>query len=141
MNRSRALALVPVLALVLSAGACSSDDSASDATTTTTAKATTSSVVGNVLPPVVLSPEKTSATVKPGTTVTFDMGDPGEGRFVATSDDDKVFLVTGEGKVEGTATMNAGGKAVAAGTAKVTVQFMGSTNGVGTPTTFTITVE
>ena len=139
MNR-RLLVLVPVLAMVLSAAACSSDDSASDATTTT-AKATTSSVVGNVLPPVILSPEKTSATVKPGTTVTFDMGDPGQGRFVATSDNDKVFVVTGEGKVDGSATFNAGGKAVSAGTAQVTVQFMGSTNGVGTPTTFTITVE
>lgn len=144
----RRLVCVPLLALTvaLAAGACSSDNDKADSSTTTTEKTSTTaspstSAVGNVLPPVVLNAEKTSATVKPGTVVTFDMGDPGQGRFVATSEDPKVFRVEGEGKVEGAATMNAGGVAVAPGTTKVTVQFMGSTNGVGTPTTFTITVE
>jgi hypothetical protein len=33
------------------------------------------------------------------------------------------------------------GKAVGKGAAEVVVQFKGSTNGLGTPTTFTITVE
>lgn len=144
----RRLVGVPLLALTvaLAAGACSSDDGNADSSTTTTAKSSTTtspstSAVGNVLPPVVLTADTTSATVKPGTVVTFDVGDPGQGRFVATSEDPKVFKVESEGKVEGAATMNAGGVAVAPGTTKVTVQFMGSTNGVGTPTTFTITVE
>lgn len=94
-----------------------------------------------MLPPVVLSEQETSATVKVGTVVTFNVGDPGEGRFVATSADPAVFKVENEGKNEGTFTTNAGGVAVAAGTTEVTVQFFGSTNGVGAPTTFTITVE
>jgi len=144
----RRLVCVPLLALsvALAAGACSSDDDTADSSTSTTEATSTTaspstSAVGNVLPPVVLNAETTSATVKPGTVVTFDVGDPGEGRFVATSEDPKVFRVEGEGKVEGTATVNAGGVAVAPGTTKVSVQFMGSTNGVGAPTTFTITVE
>ncbi len=90
---------------------------------------------------MVLNADDTSTTVSAGTTVTFDLGDPGEGRFVAESSDPSVFKVEGEGKTEGTYTTNAGGVAVASGTAEVTVQFFGSTNGVGSPTTFTITVE
>jgi len=123
---------------------CSSDDSDSADTTTTTAAETTTTVGpigGNVLPPVVLSPEKTSATVKVGTFVTFDMGDPGEGEYVAVSSDPAVFDVTGAGRTEGSATYNAGGKATAPGEATVTVSYRGAANGVGTPTTFTITVE
>jgi hypothetical protein len=134
----------PVLAtglaalLALSAAACSSSNESS---TSTTSAPSTSEVIGNVLPPVVLSESETSATVSVGTVVTFDLGDPGEGRFVAQSGDPDVFKVENEGKNEGTFTTNAGGVAVAAGTAEVTVQFFGSTNGVGSPTTFTITVK
>jgi hypothetical protein len=134
----------PVLAtglaalLALSAAACSSSNESS---TSTTSAPSTSEVIGNVLPPVVLSESETSATVSVGTVVTFDLGDPGEGRFVAQSGDPEVFKVENEGKNEGTFTTNAAGVAVAAGTAEVTVQFFGSTNGVGSPTTFTITVK
>jgi hypothetical protein len=135
IRRTLALAAIPLVALPLLAGACSSDDDSKAPSTTATSE------VGNVLPPVVLTPEQTSTTVKPGTTVTFDMGEPGEGSFVATSSDPAVFEVTSEGKVEGTFTTNAGGVAKAKGTAEVTVQFKGSTNGLGTPTTFTVTVE
>lgn len=138
--RTRALLAATLAAgLTLSVAACSSDsDSAS---TTTTASDSSSSVIGNVLPPTILSESETSATVSVGTVVTFDLGEPGEGRFVAESSDPSVFKVENEGKNEGTFTTNAGGVAVAKGTAEVTVQFFGSTNGVGSPTTFTITVE
>lgn len=140
--RTIALAAALAGALSLSAMACSSDDTTSS--TDTTAKpsdSSTESTVGNVLPPVVLNADDTSTTVSVGTTVTFDLGDPGEGRFVAESSDPSVFKVEGEGKTEGTFTTNAGGVAVASGTAEVTVQFAGSANGLGSPTTFTITVE
>ncbi len=120
----------------LSLSACS--DSGSSSSSSTTAQ---SGVGGNVTAPVILTPSQTSTTVKVGQVVTFDMGDPAGGRFVATSDKPSVFEVTGEGKQEGSATFNAGGKAVGAGVAEVVVQFRGATNGLGTPTTFTITVE
>lgn len=135
IRRTLALAAIALVALPLIAGACSSDGDSTSSSTTATSE------VGNVLPPVILTPEQTSTTVKPGTTVTFDMGEPGEGTFVATSSDSAVFEVTSEGKVEGTYTTNAGGVAKAKGKAEVTVQFKGSLNGLGTPTTFTITVE
>lgn len=140
MRNRTLIAVVLAAGLAISATACSSDDDASSSTTAA-AGDTTSTMVGNVLPPVILSESDTSTTVKVGTTVTFDLGDPGEGRFVAESSDAKVFKVVGEGKTEGTYTTNAGGMAEAVGTAEVTVQFFGSTNGVGSPTTFTITVE
>jgi hypothetical protein len=136
-----AVALAAGLAVSVSASACSSDDDASSSPTTVASDNPTTTMVGNVLPPVILTESDASANVKVGTTVTFDLGDPGEGRFVAQSADPKVFRVDGEGKNEGTYTTNAGGMAVAAGTTEVTVQFFGSTNGVGSPTTFTITVE
>jgi len=125
-------------ALAVGGVACSSD---SESSSTTTAAPTSSSVVGNVLPPVVLNPDETSTTVGVGTVVTFDLGDPGEGRFVAESSDPSVFRVENEGKNEGTYTTNAGGVAAGKGTAEVSVQFFGSTNGVGSPVTFTVTVE
>jgi len=125
--------------LTLSLAACSSDDDSSSSSTT--ASDSTSSVIGNVLPPTILTESETSATVSVGTVVTFNLGDPGEGRFVAESSDPAVFKVESEGRNQGTFTTNAGGVAVAKGTAEVTVQFFGSTNGVGSPTTFTITVE
>ena len=90
---------------------------------------------------MILTPADPKATVKVGQVVTFDMGEPNGGTFVATSSAPAVFEVTGEGRTDGSATFNAGGKAVGKGVAEVTVQFKGSTNGLGTPTTFTITVE
>jgi hypothetical protein len=140
LMRTRSVAAVALVALVaLTGSACSSEESAD--TTTTSSPATTGPVGGNVLPPVVLTPQETSATVDVGTKVVFNVGEPGEGRFVATSADPAVFKVENEGKSEGTYSTNAGGVAVAPGTTEVTVQFFGSTNGVGSPTTFTIIVE
>ena len=121
---------------VLGVAGCSSSKKSSDSTATTV-----TGIGGNVTAPVVLSATNTSATVKVGQVVTFDMGNPNGGTFVATSDKPSVFEITGEGGTKGSATFNAGGKAVGVGTAKVVVQFHGSTNGVGSPTTFTITVQ
>ena len=123
---------------VLAVAGCS--DSKSSGSTTTTAK-NSAGVGGNVTAPVILNANNTSATVKVGQIVTFDMGTPASGgSFVATSDNTKVFEVTSEGKSVGTSMQNAGGKALSAGVAKVSVVFKGSMNGVGAPTIFTITV-
>jgi len=147
MSRRQTMVAAAVLvgALGLALGACgSSDDEGSGSTTTTGAKGsstTSSPPISGVAAPIVLTPSQTSATVPAGATVVFDMGDPKDGSFLAESDDPAVFVVEGEGKVEGTMTTNAGGKALKAGTAHVAVSFHGSTNGVGTPTEFTITVS
>ena len=130
---------------VLGAGCSSSSDSTSTTTTSQRVAATTTSVprsvTSGVAEPVVLSPSQTTATVKVGQVVTFDMGTPNQGgSYVAVSDNPTVFRVDSEGKTTNGVTTNAGGTAMAAGTAKVSVSFRGSVNGVGTPTTFTITV-
>ncbi len=132
----RRLAVVALAAAsVVGIAACS--DSKSSSTTTTTKP-----IGGNVLAPVVLNPNNLTATVKVGTVVTFDMGMPQSGgTFVAVSDNEKVFVVDSVGRTEGGTTYNAGGKALSAGVAKVAVSFRGSTNGMGTPVIYTITVQ
>lgn len=129
---------------VLGAGCSSSSESTSATTTSQRVAATTTSVprsvTSGVTEPVILTPSQTTATVKVGQVVTFDMGNPNQGSYVAVSDDPSVFRVDSEGKTTNGVTTNAGGTAMAAGTAKVSVSFRGSVNGVGTPTTYTITV-
>ena len=139
MHRRPVAAVLFVAALVVPLAACGSNDEGS--ATTTSAAPGTSAIGTAVLPPVVLDAERPTATVKVGTVVTFDMGEPDGGRFVATSADPAVFRIDGEGASQGTFTTNAGGTALASGTAEVAVQFHGSPSGLGTPTTFTITVE
>lgn len=139
--RIRTPLLLLCVVTALAAVGCSSSDDSSDSTPTTEAPPTTAAPIGgNTLPPTILTPTENTATVKVGSVVTFDMGDPGEGEFVAVSSDPAVFDVTGAGRTEGSATFNAGGTAKAPGEATVTVTYQGSMNGVGAPTTFTITV-
>ena len=131
---------VCVVAALVAVGCSSSDDSNDTSPTTEATPTTEGPIGGNTLPPTILTPTQTSATVKVGSVVTFDMGDPGDGKYVAVSGDPAVFEVTNEGRTEGGATYNAGGKAKSAGAASVTVSYQGSKNGVGTPTVFSITV-
>ena len=139
----RTLTLAGAVALsvsVLAVAGCS--DSKKDSSSSSSSTVGGGGIGGNVTAPVILNANNTSATVKVGQVVTFDMGKPASGgSFVATSDNTKVFEITSEGKTEGSATYNAGGKALSAGVAKVSVQFKGSANGLGTPTIFTITVQ
>lgn len=146
MNTRRLVlgAVLVAAVAVVSAGCGSSSDSSS---TTTTVKATTTTtasgpVISGVVAPVVLSPTSASTptTVRVGQVVEFSMGDPGQGTYVATSSDPAVFDVRDEGRTVGTSAQNAGGVAVAAGTATVTVVYEGSMNGVGAPTEFRIIV-
>lgn len=139
--RSLAVAGVVTLSVAaLAVAGCS--DSKKDSGSSSSSTVSGGGIGGNVTAPVILNANNTSATVKVGQVVTFDMGQPASGgSFVATSDNTKVFEVTSEGKSVGTSTQNAGGKAVGTGVAKVSVVFKGSMNGMGTPTTFTITVQ
>jgi hypothetical protein len=135
-----AVALLVGATLLASCGDDGSSDASSSATTAPADAGSGSAIGGNVLPPVVLGPERTSATVAVGTVVTFDMGEPDGGTFVATSEDASVFRVDAEGKDQGSYTTNAGGTAMAKGSTRVSVVFEGSSNGVGSPTIFTVTV-
>ena len=143
--RTVLLSVAAASALALPLAGCSSDGD--DDATTTTAKVTTTQkeVGGNVLPPTMLDASTTSATVKVGATVVFNLGDPTPGKFVATSSDPKVVEITSTGGSQGTYTTNSGGKALAKGTAKVTVQLEGTPSDATVATTpetvFTITVD
>jgi hypothetical protein len=132
---------IAVLALAgLAVAGCSSDkkDSASTTTAapTTTAKASTSSTVGNVLPPIIITPQMANANeggtqpvppIKVGNTVVFNFGTPEKGTTItAMSDSPTIFEVTSKGTNDGTVANNAGGKALAPGTAKVTVGSTGN---------------
>jgi len=142
--RTGLLAVAAASALVLPLAGCSNDG---DDATTTTAQVTTTQkeVGGNVLPPTMLDARTTSATVKVGATVVFNLGDPTPGKFVATSSDPKVVEITSTGGSQGTYTSNSGGKALAKGTATVTVQLEGTPSDATVATTpetvFTITVD
>jgi hypothetical protein len=126
---------VALLALAgLAVAGCSSDKEDS-ASTTTTAKST-SSTVGNVLPPIILTPQMVNANeggtqpvppIKVGDTVVFNFGTPEKGTTItAMSDSPTIFEVTSKGTNDGTVAYNAGGKALAPGTAKVTVGTTGN---------------
>ncbi len=127
---------VALLALAgLAFAGCSSDkkDSASTTTAapTTTAKST-SSTVGNVLPPIIITPQMVNAneggtqpvpSIKVGDTVVFNMGtiEKGVTISIAPNTNPSVFEVTSKGTNDGTVSMNAGGKAIAAGTTQVSL--------------------
>jgi hypothetical protein len=122
---------VALLALVgLAVAGCSSDKEDS-ASTTTTAKST-SSTLGNVLPPIIITPQMVNANeggtqpvppIKVGDTVVFNMGtiEKGVTISIAPNTNPSVFEVTSKGTNDGTVSMNAGGKAIAAGTTQVSL--------------------
>ncbi len=133
---------IAVLALAgLAVAGCSSDkkDSSSSTTAapTTTAKSS-SSTVGNVLPPIILTPQMVNANeggtqpvppIKVGDTVVFNFGTPEKGTTItAMSSNPSIFEVTSKGTNDGTVAYNAGGKALAPGTVTVTTGTTG--NGV-----------
>ncbi len=135
------LAALAVTTLVLAG--CSSDKKDSSSTTTaaptTTAKASTSSTVGNVLPPIIITPDMVDANnggtqkvppIKVGDTVVFNMGPIQQGLTIsiARNTNPSVFEVTSKGTNNGTVAYNAGGKAIAAGTTQVDLGATG--NGV-----------
>ena len=131
---------IAVLALAgLAVAGCSSDEKDSSSTTTvapTTTAKSSSSTVGNVLPPIILTPQMVNANeggtqpvppIKVGDTVVFNFGTPEKGTTItAMSDNSSVFEVTSKGTNDGTVAYNAGGKALAPGTAKVTVGTTGN---------------
>ena len=128
------LAIVSIAALGvagLALAGCGSDkkDDASSTTTTAAESSTTSSVIGNVLPPIIITPDMADPdeggtvavpAIKVGDTVVFNLGTPEKGTTItAMSSNPSIFEVTSKGTNDGTVAYNAGGKALAAGTVKV----------------------
>ncbi|CAB4343808.1 MAG: hypothetical protein F2947_05375 [Actinobacteria bacterium] len=120
----------------LAVAGCSSSKKESSSTTTaaptTTAAKATSSTVGNVLPPIIITPQMADANtggtvkvppIKVGDTVVFNMGTIQKGVTIsiAPNTNPSVFEVTSKGSNDGTVSMNAGGKAIAAGTTQVSL--------------------
>lgn len=131
---------IAVLAVAgIALAGCSSDKKDSSSSTTaapTTTAPSTSSTVGNVLPPIILTPQMVNANeggtqpvppIKVGDTVVFNFGTPEKGTTItAMSDSPTIFEITSKGTNDGTVAYNAGGKALAPGTAKVTVGTTGN---------------
>ncbi len=132
-NRFIIVSIAAVGVVGLAVAGCSSSKKDSSSTTTaapsTTAKAT-SSTVGNVLPPIIITPEMADANnggtakvppIKVGDTVVFNMGAPAKGATISIGNvtDPKVFQVTSAGTNDGTVATNPGGKAIGVGTTKV----------------------
>ncbi len=126
IRNSRSLALVAATGtagLLLFAG-CGSDSSSDEATpsataTSASAAASESPIGGSVLPPVIIPEDATSATAKVGDTLVFTVDDPVNTK-ISTSDTSILELT--QGYSDGSATFNPGAKALAAGTAVVTVE-------------------
>ena len=126
IRNSRSLALVAAtgtagLLLFAGCGSDSSSDEASPSATATSASAAASEspIGGSVLPPVIIPEDATSATAKVGNTLVFTVDDPVNTK-ISTSDTSILELT--QGYSDGSATFNPGAKALAAGTAVVTVE-------------------
>ena len=130
MKNRFVIASIAAIGIVgLAVAGCSS--SKKESSPTTTAAKTTSSTVGNVLPPIILTPQMVNKNeggtqavppIKVGDTVVFNFGAPAKGStIVAQSNNSSIFQVTSQGTNDGTVAMNAGGKAIAPGTASVVV--------------------
>jgi|GEM_PF-834547 len=127
--------------LLLAPAACSKDseNSAETTSTTSTTKASDSGS-SEVLPPIMLTATQTTADLKVDDTVVFELGDPGSGRFVATSSDASVVEITSDGGSQGTYSTNAGGWARSAGKATVTVVLEGGDTAAD-PVVYELTVS
>jgi hypothetical protein len=71
-----------------------------------------------MLPPVIVTPEQTEATVRVGKYIVFNVDAPAN---TTVSTDHPEFLELTQGHDDGSATFNPGGKGLAAGTATVRI--------------------
>lgn len=102
------------MALTAALTGCSSDSKSAEESATASA--------GQVLPPVIVTEGETTAEAKVGDTVVFNVADPVN---TAISVDKPDVLELEQGYTDGSATFNPGAKAVAKGTAVVSIEAPG----------------
>ena len=129
---ARIVAVAGAAALVAVALAGCSSSSSSGSSSSSSSSASSSAIGGNVLPPVMVEPGATTATAKVGDTIVFNQPNPAKTKI--STDKPDVLELT-QGKDDGSAQFNPGAKAIAPGTAVVSI-----TAADGTVTQVTVTV-
>lgn len=114
-SRVLAMAAAALATAGLLAGCSSSSSSDSQA-----ASAAASPIGGNVLPPVMVEPGQTEATAKVGDTIVFNIPEADLAGTTIDTDQPDILEVS-QAKQEGDALFNPGAKALAPGTAVVTI--------------------
>lgn len=114
--RTTAVAASALVLLGTLAGCSSSSSSDSSAA----ASAAASPIGGDVLPPVMVEPGQTEATAKVGDTIVFNIPEKDLAGTTIDTDAPDILEVT-QAKQDGDALLNPGAKALAPGTAVVTI--------------------
>jgi hypothetical protein len=109
-RKAVALGAAGLLGIAVMAGCSSSDESTADAGTGTE--------TSQMLPPVIVSVDQTDAAAGVGDFIDIIVDDPAN--TVISVDDSGILEIT-QGSDDGTVVMNPGAKALAAGTAVITV--------------------
>lgn len=102
------------------AGCSSSSSSDSSSSQAGAASSAASPIGGNVLPPVMVEPGQTEATAKVGDTIVFNIPEADLAGTTIDTDQPDILEVS-QAKQEGDALFNPGAKALAPGTAVVTI--------------------
>jgi outer membrane murein-binding lipoprotein Lpp len=110
MNKFAAMGAIGILGVTVLAGCSSSDESATDTAT--------SSESTQMLPPVIITADQMDATAVVGDMIDIVVDDPVN--TVIAVDNADVLEIT-QGSDDGSAIFNPGAKAIAAGTATITV--------------------
>jgi len=130
VTRAAALAAA-ALATIGMLGACSSSGSSDSSAPAPAASASGA----NVLPPVIVEPGQTTASASVGNFIVFNIPADDVAGTTIDTDQPEILEVT-QAKQEGDALFNPGAKALAAGTAVVTITFPDSST---TDVTVTVT--
>ena len=125
MNKIAAIGAISILGVTVLAGCSSSDESETDTSTT--------SETTQMLPPVVVTADQMNVAAVVGNMIDIVVDDPVNTTIAVDNSD--VLEIT-QGKDDGSALFNPGAKALAVGTATVTV-----TNPDGTTRDITVTVS
>lgn len=118
--RTPARTLAVAAAALVLLGTLAGCSSSSSGDSTAAASAAASPIGGDVLPPVMVEPGQTEATVKVGGTIVFNIPEKELAGTTVDTDAPDILEVS-QAKQDGDAILNPGAKALAPGTAVVTI--------------------